>query len=59
MIMKEKKTKEYVRPLINKPKQYKLDAAMQLAAKRSGIQPELMSMTSTIKFWSDRNGKYE
>jgi hypothetical protein len=54
MIMKEKKTKEYVRPLISKPKQYQLDAAMQLAAKRSGIQPELISMNSNIRIWEDR-----
>ena len=52
--MKEKKTKEYVRPLISKPKQYKLDAAMQLAAKRSGIQPKLISMNSNIRIWEDR-----
>lgn len=42
-----------------KPKQYKPDAAMKAAAKRALTQPELISMTSNIKFWSDRNGKYE
>ena len=52
--MKEKKSKEYVRPLVNKPQQYKLDALMKLAAKRSSIQPELISMNSNIRIWEER-----
>ena len=52
--MKEKKPTQFIRPLINKPKQYQLDSAMKLAAKRSSIQPELISMNSNIRIWEER-----
>lgn len=52
--MKEKKPTQYTRPLTNKPRQYQLDAAMKLAAKRSSIQPKLISMNSNIRIWEDR-----
>ena len=47
------------KPYAPKPKQYTPDPMLKRAAQRALTQPELISMTSTIKFWSDRNGKYD
>jgi len=47
------------KPHVPKPKQYTPDPTLKRAAQRALTQPELISMTSTIKFWSDRNGKYD
>lgn len=54
--MKDKKQKQYARPLNTKPKQYTYDVAMRVAAKRAESHPVPISMTSNIRTWIERDG---
>lgn len=41
---------------VKKDKPYSFDTAMKLAKKKAEFQPKLISMNSSVKFWSNDNG---